>query len=113
MSLLVSAQLLLLSVFALTCYGQTPENAVQPDRLVQQAVDGTVRATLDATKPKIKFPARPGSIASMPPSPACAVPLLEMTVPKGVRFTLRKAPPIESPDHMPAAHTLPACPDGR
>ncbi|HTS51503.1 MAG TPA: hypothetical protein VMH05_26325 [Bryobacteraceae bacterium] len=104
-------RLSLAGLIGMAAYGQTPENAVQPDRLVQRAVDGTVRAALDPTRPKITFGPRIVTNPVLPPSSGCAIPLQEMTIPEGVNFTMKKTPgPLESHDQMPVGSALPACP---
>ncbi|HLG97786.1 MAG TPA: hypothetical protein VKX49_15840 [Bryobacteraceae bacterium] len=91
-------------------WGQTAQNAVDPDRLVQHAVDGTLRATLDPTKRMPMFTERTGAHAPVP-SPYCSVPLLEMKMPADVDFTLKKIPPPpEYRDRMPATKGFAPCP---
>src|SRR5579863_7216695 len=102
---------LCLLVLAAASFGQALSNAVQPDRLIQHAVDGTLRATLDPSMPNINFlrPKLPSAVASA--SSACVVPLRKVQIPNDTRFTIRQTPPPPGVhDHMPAAQTMPVCP---
>jgi hypothetical protein len=103
-------RILLLSVLALTLFGQSENNAVpNPGAAIDIAVRGIVQKGLAASN---SLPsARP-----LPPPlmsgrvPKCAVPLLEMPIPEKNFVIGQLSPPKNFTDNMPVAPgLLPAC----
>ena len=103
--------------FVLSAFGQSPQNAVDPTRIIKEAVQAILGNNLGQTRPTPTVPRMnylATLMATVPRETQCSVPLIEMKVPKDVNFTMAQVPPPERfSDNMPVARGLPACPAGR
>ena len=103
-------------LFALSAFGQSPQNAVDPSRITKEAVQTILGNNLGQTKPRptgqgMNYLA-PLSV-NIPREASCSVALIEMEIPKGVNFLIEQVHPSNgTSDNMPVAKGLPACSTG-
>lgn len=102
----------LLTFFALSAFGQSSQNAVDPTRITKEAVQAILGASLGQSKPAAAYDHL--VIRGPEAASSCSVPLLEAQIPKDTTFTIVQVPPpINFRDNMPAAHGAQACPTNR
>ncbi len=103
----------LLAFFALSAFGQSPGNAVDPTRISKEAVQAILGASLGQNRPAAAYEHLVVLHDVQEWTSSCSVPLAAMEIPKDVNFVITQvAPPGDFKDNMPVAHGLPACPAG-
>jgi len=93
-------------LFAGGALGQTAQDALNPDRLVYEAV-----LAFQASQRSTKLVTNPAPLgAAIPDESRCSIPLAEAKIQKEVEFTMKTVPPPTNfHSNMPVARGLPAC----
>jgi len=103
----------LLASFAVSAFGQSSGNAVDPTRISKEAVQAILGASLGQNRPVAAFEHLVVLHDGIEEISACSVPLIEAKIPEGITFVITQvAPPDGFRDNIPVAHGFPACPSG-